>query len=68
MKLKEITPEYLRCVIGTCPAVYETDRGTYILIGKVVKSADIGSSLAERIGPDETVVEIPKELVSNLTI
>lgn len=36
MKLNEVTPEAYMC--GSCgcgcPAVFETDRGTYVIIGK----------------------------------
>lgn len=68
MKLKEITPEHLRCVIGACPAVYETDRGTYVLIGKIVNDTDIANVLAGMVGADEMAVEIPKEFLSGLTV
>lgn len=66
MKLIEITPESLCCVIGTCPAVFETDSGSYVLIGKVVKDGDSAALLAGRIGPDEVAIEIPKEFLSRL--
>jgi hypothetical protein len=68
MKLKEITPEHLRCVVGACPAVYETDRGTYVLIGKIVNDVNIANLLAGKVGADEMVVEIPKEFLSSLAI
>lgn len=47
---------------GTCPAVYETDRGTFVVQGKrVTDSTALGETV--NLTDDETLVEIPKELV-----
>ena len=45
-KLKEITPQHLRCPAGDCPAVYDAG-DELVIIGKV--------------GPDEFAVRIRKE-------
>jgi len=47
---------------GTCPAAYETDRGTFAVQGRLVSDP---AALADCVGraSDEVVVEIPKELV-----
>lgn len=47
---------------GTCPAVYETDRGTLAVQGKIVTDT---TALGETVNlaDDEMLVEIPKELV-----
>ena len=52
---------------GTCPAVYETDRGTYAVQGTLIIDPD---ALADcvNVGPDEVVVEIPKELLPYFTL
>lgn len=42
MKLTNITPKRLLCPAGGCPAVYETDRQTYLIIGSKV---DPGAAL-----------------------
>lgn len=48
---------------GTCPAVYETDRGTIAVQGKVVTDrAALGDAV--NLADDETIVEIPKDLLS----
>jgi hypothetical protein len=65
MKLKEITPVSQRCGIGACPAIFETDRGNYIIIGKTVRQ-QTNTQLSGRIGPNEAVVEIPRELLADL--
>jgi|GEM_PF-3706121 len=37
MKIKDITPSRFSCAGGACPAVYDTDRGTYLIIGRKVE-------------------------------
>jgi hypothetical protein len=47
---------------GTCPAIYETDRDTFAVQGKLVTDPEAlcdGVNLAA----DEAIVEIPKSLV-----
>jgi hypothetical protein len=47
---------------GTCPAIYETDRGTFAVQGKLVNDPDaLGDCV--NLGSDEVIVEIPRELV-----
>ncbi|MEU7861220.1 hypothetical protein [Nonomuraea sp. NPDC049141] len=47
---------------GTCPALYETDRGTIAVQGKTVTdSTALGETV--NLADDETLVEIPKELI-----
>jgi hypothetical protein len=47
---------------GTCPAVYETDRGTLAVQGKLVVDPEaLGDCV--NVAADEVVVEIPKELL-----
>ncbi|GAA0980197.1 hypothetical protein GCM10009555_046220 [Acrocarpospora macrocephala] len=48
---------------GTCPAVYETDRGTIAVQGKIVTDP---TALGEAVNlaPDEVLVEIPRDLLS----
>jgi len=46
---------------GTCPAVYETDRGTYAVQGTLVTDPDALADCFNRAS-HEVVVEIPKEL------
>ncbi|MEV0621668.1 hypothetical protein AB0I81_50635 [Nonomuraea sp. NPDC050404] len=47
---------------GGCPAVYDTDRRTLIVQGKIVTDPDALGSLVN-LDSDETVVEIPIELM-----
>ncbi len=66
MKLIEITPKSMRCGIGPCPAVFETDRGTYVIIGKQLSSDMIKQFLTEKVGDGETAIEFPKGLLKGI--
>jgi hypothetical protein len=67
MKLNEITPTELRC--GTCgcgcPAVFESDNHSYVIIGKKLDH-DTLSQLVGRIADDEFAIEISKDMLKNL--
>jgi hypothetical protein len=47
---------------GTCPTIYETDRDTYAVQGKLIVDPDALQDCLN-LGSDEVVVEIPKALV-----
>ena len=51
---------------GTCPTVYETDRDTFAVQGKLIIDKEALADCVNR-ADDEVVVEIPKELVRYLT-
>ncbi|GAA0544318.1 hypothetical protein GCM10009546_02970 [Actinomadura livida] len=50
---------------GTCPAMYATDRGTYVVQGKVVTDTTALGDVRDLAG-DETLVEIDPSLVRHL--
>ena len=45
-----------------CPALYETDRGTYVVQGKLVTDQEAISDLVD-VRDDEFYVEIPRGLL-----
>lgn len=45
-----------------CPALYETDRGTYVVQGKLVTDEAAIASLVD-VRDDEFYVEIPRDLL-----
>jgi hypothetical protein len=45
-----------------CPALYATDRGTYVVQGKRVTDAEAIAALVD-VRDDEFYVEIPKDLL-----
>ncbi len=50
------------CTDGkTCPALADTDRGTCVIVGKVVRDPEALAGLG--IGDDEMAVEVPASLL-----
>ena len=66
MKVIDVTPLPFSCRGGGCPAVYETDRGSYLIIGRKVDFPE--NLLPGKIGPDETIIEIPANLVQGIAM
>ena len=52
------------CSGGTCPAVFETDRGTYVVQGAIVTDAEALAAL--ELPAHETAVEVPASLLASL--
>lgn len=49
---------------GSCPNLYVTDRGTYVVQGEIVTDGEALAVLRSRGLPDhETVVEVPMDLM-----
>lgn len=69
MKLNDITPEAYAC--GTCgcgcPAVFETDNNTYVIIGKKL-SPEAAKQVEGRVAEDEFVIEVEKGMIDGLSI
>jgi len=66
MKLVEITPKALRCGVGPCPAVFETDQGTYVIVGTRLTRKQLDEQLPGKVAPHEEAIEISKEFFSEL--
>ena len=66
MKIKDVTPPSFSCVEGRCPSVYETDHGTYLVIGNKVRSPE--NLLPGKIGLNETAIEVPVNLIQGVTL
>ncbi len=66
MKLKEVTPDAFICHSSSCcPAVFETDRGSYVIVGKKLDAAT-ASQLVGRVADDEFVIEVSKGMIDGL--
>lgn len=63
MNLKDITPRSATCLVGACPALFETDRGTLLVVGRRLSEQEVLEQLAGRVGQNEWVVEIPQDLL-----
>ena len=58
---KELTPKGMGCIVGACPAIFETSKGSYALIGKKLNAKALG--ISHRVGKDELLIEIPRGLI-----
>jgi len=67
-KIQEITPKRLFCGLAACPSVFETEKETFLIIGKKLDSGDIPNEVRKKIGNDEMVIEVPKELITELDL
>ena len=60
---KELTAKRDMCGTAACPAIFESNRNSYVLIGKVIDAKKLG--ISKRVNKDEIVVEIPKNIIDN---
>lgn len=68
MKLLDITPEAFacgNCNSCTCPAVFETENDSYVIIGKKLP-ASVVDGLKSRMADDEFVIEVPRGMIDQL--
>ncbi len=61
MITREVTPNQMSCIVGACPAIFETNQDAYAVIGKVVEPKELG--LDKRVAKDETLIVVPKKLI-----
>ena len=66
MIIVEKTPANLFCWVAACPSLFETDRGTYIIVGKELMPEEITQKIKDKIGEGEICIEVPKELITKL--
>lgn len=59
--IKDLTPKHELCVVGGCPAIFETNNDSYAIIGKVLDANKLG--ISERIGKNEFLIEVPKKII-----
>ena len=64
MKAKNITPKGAQCGLGpACPAIFQTDRGTYVIVGSIPAMDDLPRNIRKKVGKGETAVEIPDNVL-----
>lgn len=66
MKVIEKTPKEFCCMAGACPRVFETDRGTIIVVGRFLNSKEQSQLPAGTFGEGEAAVELPKKIIANI--
>ena len=67
MNMKDITPSAFACNSCSCgcPAVFETENNSYVIIGKILPASAV-EKLKGRIADDEYVIEVPKGMIDGL--
>ena len=67
MKLKEITPAEFMCsnCQPCCPAVYESENDTYVIVGKKLSAAAM-AAIQDRVADDEFAIEVEKGMIDKL--
>ena len=58
---KELTPGLEMCMVSCCPAIFETNKKTYAVIGKILNAKELG--IDKRIGKNEVLIEVPKNII-----
>lgn len=63
-KIKNITPNEHKCIIGACPTIVESNNGSYIIVGELMNNNDLSDlGLLKKVGENEVAIEIPKSLL-----
>jgi len=74
--IREITPKDMQCIALGCPGIYEERCGIgacpvieeyreeYLIIGKKRNPNDFG--LEKKVGENEILVSVPKDLIDNM--
>ena len=57
----EVTPKHMKCCISACPAIFKDGKEKYFVIGKKVNPKKLG--IANKVGKDEVLIEVPKALI-----
>ena len=67
--LKNVTPAQFKCgdVDALCPAVYQSNMQTYVIIGRMV-DPEKHPELRSRIGTNETAIEISADLLTGAVL
>lgn len=66
LTVTEITPKSLRCVAGPCPAIFQTNKNSFIIIGRVLDEQEVKQLLHGKVNMKEKAVEIPQDLLRKL--
>ena len=62
--MKELTPDEFRCLVGSCPRIFETDEGELLLIGKEADLSDIPEGII--LSEDEKCIVLPKGFIKKV--
>jgi len=62
-KIRELTSKEELCSSRCCPAIFDKEGKTYLLVGKKVNPKEF--KLGDRVGDDEVLIEVPKGIIDN---
>ncbi len=60
LQLKQVSAA---CVVGACPALFKSNRKTYVVVGSRLSVKEAKAVLAGKVAKHETVVEIPLDIL-----
>jgi hypothetical protein len=58
----DVTPMKFQCMVGACPSIFESAQGV-LIIGKRLAKAAVPASVWRKIGKDEALILVPKDLL-----
>ena len=64
-KATEITHMSMRSLIGACPAVFKTNRDSFVIVGNILDK-EVYEEVGFKIGKGETAIEVQKDLITKL--
>ncbi|MGB0084781.1 MAG: hypothetical protein WBP94_05335 [Rhodomicrobiaceae bacterium] len=66
VKIKEdLTPSHLRCIGGSCPAVYSLSDGDLLIVGKRL-SNELFQEIAHKVADDEFAIKLGPQFLEGL--
>lgn len=63
-QLKDITPKQFSCTFAACPALYQTNEGDFVIVGKKADAQELG--IADKVGKDQEAVIMDKEMLEKV--
>ncbi len=67
LKVQDVTPVEADCApFPVCPGIFRSNRGSYLIVGKVLSAEDATALPEGRVAADEYVVEVPADMIDLL--
>jgi hypothetical protein len=65
--MRDITPKEMRCSYGACPAVYELDADTILIVGAKLPP-DLKNALSGKVDSGESAIIVSKQLLAEVNL
>ncbi|WP_136468934.1 hypothetical protein [Flagellimonas onchidii] len=65
-KIIELTPKEFRCAGLGCPSVFSNENGELFVIGEFSDIDELPEQIRNKVGKGESVVKIPKGLITGI--